>query len=76
MTEEPSGRKDLVTYRREGHVAFITLNRPEKRNAMNAKLWKSPGEAVGMAEEDGEAGHCSQGRRKGLLRRLGSGTGE
>ena len=43
MTEEQSGRKDLVTYHREGHVAFITLNRPEKRNAMNAKLWKSSG---------------------------------
>ena len=55
MSEEPSGRKDLVTYHREGHVAFITLNRPEKRNAMNAKLWKSLGDAVGMAEEDGEA---------------------
>ncbi len=55
MSEEPSGRKDLVTYHREGHVAYITLNRPEKRNAMNAKLWKSLGNAVGMAEEDGEA---------------------
>ena len=55
MSEEPSGRKDLVTYHREGHVAYITLNRPEKRNAMNAKLWKSLGDAVGMAEEDGEA---------------------
>lgn len=55
MSEEHIGEKDLVTYHREGHVGFITLNRPEKRNAMNAKLWKSLGNAVGMAEEDGEA---------------------
>ncbi len=55
MTEEQSGRKELVTYHREGHVAFITLNRPEKRNAMNAKLWKSLRDAVSVAEKDGEA---------------------
>ena len=55
MTEEQSGQKDLVTYHREGHVAFITLNRPEKRNAMNGKLWRSLGDAVGMAEADGDA---------------------
>ena len=55
MSEEQSGQKDMVTYHRAGQVAFITLNRPEKRNAMNGKLWKSLGNAVGMAEEDGEA---------------------
>ena len=55
MSEKHSGQKDLVTYHRDGKVAFITLNRPEKRNAMNEKLWKSLGDAVGMAEEDGEA---------------------
>ena len=55
MSEEQSGKKDLVTYHREGYVGFITLNRPEKRNAMNGKLWRSLGDAVGMAEKDGDA---------------------
>lgn len=45
----------FVTYHREGYLGFITLNRPEKRNALNPKVWKALGEAVEMAEEDAEA---------------------
>ena len=45
----------FVTYHREGYLGFITLNRPEKRNALNPKVWNALGEAVGMAEEDAEA---------------------
>jgi len=45
----------LVTYAREGHVGFITLNRPEKRNAMNVALWKALDRAIGAAEEDKDA---------------------
>lgn len=54
MTEKKEGKADLVTYHRQGHVGFITLNRPEKRNAMNWALWKALDESIGMAEEDGE----------------------
>lgn len=45
----------LVTYSRQGHVGFITLNRPDKRNALNLKVWNSLDEAIGQAEQDDEA---------------------
>jgi enoyl-CoA hydratase len=44
-----------VTYHREGHIGFITLNRPDKRNALNPVVWKALDMAIGLAEEDGEA---------------------
>ena len=44
----------LVTYHREGYIGFITLNRPEKRNALNPMVWTAIGEAVGEAEQDEE----------------------
>lgn len=50
-TEKPTDKK-LVTYEREGFVGFITLNRPEKRNAVNLALWDALEEAVAMAEAD------------------------
>jgi enoyl-CoA hydratase len=53
MSEEKN--KELVTYHREGHLGFITLNRPEKRNAMNWALWLALEEAVLQAEADKEA---------------------
>jgi len=54
MSKEKSRKEGLVTYRREGNVGVISLNRPEKRNAMNLALWNSLDEAIGMAEQDGE----------------------
>ena len=45
----------LFTYGREGHIATIMLNRPEKRNALNPAVWKAVGEAVAEAEKDREA---------------------
>ena len=45
----------LVTYNREGHVGFITLDRPEKRNAVTLALWRDLDEAVVQADEDPEA---------------------
>ncbi len=44
--------KPLVTYHREDWVGILTLNRPEKRNAMNLEVWTSLDEAVARAEED------------------------
>ncbi|MCA1960657.1 MAG: enoyl-CoA hydratase/isomerase family protein [Desulfomonile sp.] len=51
--ELPTPEKaSLVTYHREGAIGFITLNRPEKRNAMNLALWNALGETVAAAEQD------------------------
>ena len=53
MGEESS--KELVKYHREGHLGFITLNRPGKRNALNWALWLSLEQAILEAEADKEA---------------------
>ena len=72
MNMEASAIVNLVTYHRDGHVGFITLNRPEKRNAMSVALWNALDEAVGMAEADPEARvGTTAGLRKILLRRFG-----
>jgi enoyl-CoA hydratase len=55
MSEEKTGQESLVTYHREGYVGFITLNRPEKRNALNLALWNALDQAIGLAEGDEEA---------------------
>ncbi len=52
---ESVNNQELVTYHREGHLGFITLNRPEKRNAMNWALWLALEQAVLQAEADKEA---------------------
>lgn len=46
---------ETVTVERIGHVERITLNRPEKRNALNTTLQNEIIEAVCAAEADGEA---------------------
>ena len=48
-------RESLVTYHREESVGFITLNRPDKRNALNLAVWHALDRAIGAAEEDVEA---------------------
>ncbi|MFH1242668.1 MAG: enoyl-CoA hydratase-related protein [Pseudomonadota bacterium] len=55
MSKEGAGHEGLVRYQRDGHVGFITLNRPEKRNALNPSVWRSLDNAIGMAEEDPDA---------------------
>jgi enoyl-CoA hydratase len=47
--------QDLVQYSREGYIGTITLNRPDKRNAMNWSLWLALEGAVIQAEGDKEA---------------------
>ncbi|MGB3455998.1 MAG: enoyl-CoA hydratase-related protein [Litorimonas sp.] len=38
MTDKPEGVGTLVQYEREGNIAIVTLNRPEKRNAVSPEL--------------------------------------
>lgn len=54
MSNEPTD-KQLVTYHREGKIGFITLNRPDKRNALNLAVWDCLHSAVMDAEKDVEA---------------------
>jgi enoyl-CoA hydratase len=55
MSAENTNDAALVTFHREGHVGFITLNRPDKRNALNPAVWSALDDAVAEAEEDDEA---------------------
>ena len=48
-------KENLVTYHRDDLIGVITLNRPEKRNALNPVVWNALDRAIGMAEEDGDA---------------------
>jgi len=51
----PTEAGNLVTYHREGFIGFITLNRAEKRNALNPIVWNALDKAIERAEEDREA---------------------
>lgn len=55
MTEQSGAAADPVVYSRDGAVGYLTLNRPEKRNAMNLNLWEALDRALEQAEEDTEA---------------------
>jgi len=55
MSEEKAAQSSLVTYHREGYLGYITLNRPEKRNALNPAVWTAINDAIAMAEEDKDA---------------------
>ena len=55
MSQEKPGQESPVVYHRDGHTGVITLNRPEKRNALNPVVWNALDRAIGMAEEDREA---------------------
>ena len=45
---------DAVLYRKEGNIAFITLNRPEARNAINGDVAQGMADAVAQIEGDDE----------------------
>src|SRR3954468_17081628 len=45
---------DLLRVERDGAVAVLTIDRPEKRNAMPAAMWAAlPGLLPGLADDDG-----------------------
>src|SRR5690242_20311800 len=43
---------DLLTVERDGAVAVLTINRPEKRNAMSAAMWAALPQVLGELAED------------------------
>ncbi len=46
---------DVVRYERDGHVATLTLNRPDQRNAVDPELTTALEAAVRRFEDDGDA---------------------
>ena len=45
---------ETVIYEKEGEVAWVTFNRPEKLNALNLKMWTESKEALELADLDEE----------------------
>lgn len=45
----------MVTYHREGHIGYLTLNRPDKRNAMSLAFWHKLGDVIDEAAVDDDA---------------------
>lgn len=41
-----------VLYEKKDHIAYITLNRPEVRNALSPEMWKDLNTSVDMAAQD------------------------
>ncbi len=56
MDDNNNIKKNLVIYHRKDSVGFITLNRPEKHNALNRALWNDLDSAIGKVEQDDGAG--------------------
>lgn len=46
---------DNITLHRDGHLAIITINRPEKRNALNQSMWLAIGDALDTVAADTSA---------------------
>ncbi len=55
MNDANQEKTGEVIYDREGHVGAIILNRPEKRNALNPRVWDALEDAIARAEQDTEA---------------------
>ena len=49
------GVTDRITYERKGHVAWIGLNRPEKKNAFDLRMLRELAEAYTAYEDDADA---------------------
>jgi enoyl-CoA hydratase len=48
-------QEQYVMYHREGYIGSITLNRPDKRNALNPEVWEQLDQAIAEAEKDDPA---------------------
>ena len=46
---------NLVLYQLESRIAYLTLNRPEKRNALNPEMISALKEALTKASSDSDA---------------------
>jgi enoyl-CoA hydratase len=55
MTVDSAHAEALVTYRRQGYVGVITLNRPDRRNALDLAVWEALNEAISAASIDEDA---------------------
>ncbi len=49
------GEAELAVYELKENIGYITLNRPEKRNALNLSHWNAIGEKIDQAAKDKEA---------------------
>ena len=58
-----------VAIRRDGAVLWITLDRPEALNALNAPMYAGLAVALEEAADPGRAGRRAHRRRARLLRR-------
>jgi enoyl-CoA hydratase len=54
MTEPQAEERDIVLYERRGATAIVTMNRPQYRNAQNAKMTFALDEAFNRAVQDDE----------------------
>lgn len=54
QTKETRLSFDYIIYERKGPIAYVTLNRPEKLNALNTELMAGFRAAMGAVEEDDE----------------------
>ena len=52
MAETGAGGYETILFQREGAVATVTLNRPEKRNALTIRLFEELHDALGRIEAD------------------------
>ncbi len=46
--------RETVIEERSGHVATLTMNRPDRRNAFNAQMWREMRDALADARDDDE----------------------
>ena len=52
MTSSPGAVGEAVLLQRDGAVLVVTLNRPERRNAVNRQMWRALREAFIGARDD------------------------
>ena len=55
MENQEVNKNSPVTYDAKDFIGTITLNRPDRRNALNTKVWEALDRAVAAAEQDPDA---------------------